>query len=367
MSDKFRIDGHKMMYHPREVARFLDAGDDWERAREIAPIYVELSPVGACNHRCTFCAYDYIGYEPVTMDDEALVTLMREMGEQGVKSVHLAGEGEPLLHKKIVEAINAGAEAGLDFGITTNGTVVNSRFVDEALDKVTWMKVSINAGSAETYQAIHRSKEGDFDKVIGNLRHAVEVRRSRGFATTIGAQAILLPENADELERLAQLCRDEIGLDYLVIKPYSQHLASNTHRYENIDYDDYLHLEEVLAPYSTDDFQVVFRANTMRKYGQAIAQRYTTCYSTPLFWAHIMTNGELFSCPAYLKDERFALGNVFEAGFKSVWQGERRRRNFEYVRRDLDISECRRNCRMDEVNRYLFDLKEGRVPHVNFI
>jgi len=356
-----------MMYHPERVARFLAAGDDWGKVREIAPIYVELSPVGACNHRCTFCAYDYIGYEPVTMDDQALVALMREMGGLGVKSVHLAGEGEPLLHKSIVEAIEGGAEAGLDFGITTNGTVVNERFVEQALDKVTWMKVSINAGTPETYLAIHRSKAGDFEKVIANLTRAVERKRRDGLATTIGAQAILLPENAGELERLVTICRDEIGLDYLVIKPYSQHLASNTHRYDGIDYNDYLYLEDVLSPYSTEAFQVVFRAKTMRKYGQEIAERYTTCYSTPLFWAHIMTSGELYACPAYLKDARFALGNVFEAGFEGVWKGEKRRRNFEYVRHGLDISECRRNCRMDEVNRYLFDLKEGRVPHVNFI
>ncbi len=367
MSNTYSIDSHKLIYHPARVAQLLEVGDNWEKAKTVYPIYIEISPIGACNHRCTFCAVDYIGYKSVSLDYEILKGRLKEMGSLGIKSIMYAGEGEPLLHKKINEIVLATHQAGIDISFTTNATAMDQKFIESSLPLTKWIKVSLNAGSGATYAKIHQTKEKDFENVINNLKKASKFKRENGIKCTLGVQTLLLPENKHEIIDLVKLCRDETLLDYLVIKPYSQHFSSKTRIYENIDYSDYLDLEKGLQPFNTESFQVIFRKNTMKKHIKDDKHRYTKCNSTPHIWAYIMADGSVYGCSAFLLDDRFHFGNLNDWTFKKIWQGEKRKNNFHFVNNKLDIKDCRKNCRMDEANRYLFALQEDLVPHVNFI
>ncbi|MDO8489277.1 MAG: SPASM domain-containing protein, partial [Candidatus Omnitrophota bacterium] len=176
-------------------------------------------------------------------------------------------------------------------------------------------------------------------------------------------QLLLLPDNYREAVSLARLARD-IGLDYLVIKPYSQHPQSKTNIYSNIKYNDYFFLQDELAKENTADFQVIFRINTMKKWDNG-QKPYKRCIAQP-FWSHIDAGGNVWGCSAFLNVERFLYGNIYEQAFQEIWEGERRLESLRWVEECMDATGCRLNCRMDEVNRYLWELK---IPpeHVNFI
>ena len=365
MTDRFMIDSHKLIYHPERVAALIAARGDWEKAKDIFPIYLEVGPVGACNHRCTFCAVDYIGYKNVSLDIEILRQRIPELGRLGIKSIMYAGEGEPMLHKQINEIIALTKTAGIDVALTTNGTVLPKNFTTEALPHVSWIKVSMNAGTAETYAKVHRCSPDHFEKAINNMTAMAQARKAGDLGVTLGAQILLLPENAGEIRLLAEICRDRVGLDYLVVKPYSQHSFSETRTYESLEYSGFIALGKELADLNTDTFSLIFRTNTMRNY--SAADRYPKCYSVPFLWGHIMADGTVSGCMPYLLDPRFEYGNINEQTFLDIWHGEKREKGYHFVMNELDISECRKNCRMDEVNRYLYKIIDNPPEHVNFI
>lgn len=355
-NDRFRIDSHKLIYHTRRVS-------DWLEGRDVYPIYMEISPSGACNHRCTFCGLDFMGYQARYLDADMLKSRLTEMASLGLKSVMYAGEGEPFLHKRMVEIIKHTKSSGIDVALTTNAVLMKEKVTDEILSDVEWIKVSFNAGTADTYSKVHRTKAADFDAVIKNMSYAYKIKKERGLRCALGMQMLLLPENIGEAVNLAAIARD-IGMDYLVIKPYSQHLLSKTEVYKEIKYSDYQNLGEELKKYNTESFNVVFRVRTMQKWDDA-SRSYKSCLALP-FWSYMDAGGGIWGCSTYLGDDRFYYGNVNENTFKEIWEGERRKKSMKWVREELDPSKCRVNCRMDEINRYLWELVNP-PEHVNFI
>ena len=61
--DKYKIDSHKLIYHIPRV-------NDWVAGKIIYPIYMEVSPAGMCNHRCSFCGLDFMNYQKRFLDTE---------------------------------------------------------------------------------------------------------------------------------------------------------------------------------------------------------------------------------------------------------------------------------------------------------
>lgn len=354
--DKFRIDSHKLIYHIPRV-------NEWLEGNNIYPIYMEVSPSGACNHRCTFCGLDFMKYQNRHLDADILMERISEMGGLGLKSIMYAGEGEPFLHKRMVEIIGHTKSSGIDVALTTNAVLFNRARAETVLRDTEWIKVSINAGTAETYSAVHSTKAADFDTVIKNMSAAVKIREENNYKCTLGMQMLLLPENTTEAVTLARIARD-IGMDYLVIKPYSQHLLSKTSKYRDMKYSDHMHLADKLKEFNTEQFSVIFRARTMKKWDDR-ARNYKQCLALP-FWSYMDAGGGIWGCSVYLEDERFYYGNIYENTFKEIWEGEKRRKSLQWVKEKLDTTQCRVNCRMDEINRYLWDLLNP-PEHVNFI
>ena len=76
--------------------------------------------------------------------------------------------------------------------------------------------------------------------------------------------------------------------------------------------------------------------------------------------------GNVWGCSVYIGDERFLYGNIYQHSFQEIWEGSKRLNSLRWAEENFDASQCRINCRMDNINHFLWGLK--RPPaHVNFI
>lgn len=353
MSSNLRLDSHKLIYHPETVGK-------WLKGQTIYPIEIEISPSGACNHRCIFCAVDYVGYKPNFLKKEVVLRDIEFLSKNGLKSVICSGEGEPILNKELPEIVNTTKSLGVDVAMASNGVLLTEAFVKECLKSFTWIRFSMASGEEESYKKIHRGQDGDIEKVKTNLSYAVKYKRDNKIKTTLGVQCLLIPDSLPQVVEQAKMLR-EIGVDYFTIKPYSQHLHSNNHFV--VDYESLVDLESKIKELETDDFKVYFRANAMKKMHHK--KCYKECLGLP-FMTHIDATGEIWPCIAHLGVEGFSYGNIYENTFEEIWNGMKRK-DIEKKINYGDINKiCRDACRLDEINRYLDELKHPG-EHVNFI
>ncbi|MEK6820253.1 MAG: radical SAM protein, partial [Nanoarchaeota archaeon] len=322
----FSVDSHKLMYHPERVA-------EWQKTGNCFPLYVEIGLTNACNHRCIFCALDFLDYKGGFIDTDIMLSALRDMASHGVKSVMFAGEGEALLHKDIVLFVKTAKDLGMDVSITTNGIPLTKEKIQEILPLLTWIRFSVDSGSRENYALVHGCPEEDFEKVIENIKQSVRFKKENNLDITIGVQFLMIPQNMQEAVKLAEKLRD-IGADNLQVKPYSHHPQSKNNLIVNPE--EYNIIEASLKKFNSPTFKVIFRKATAERLQ---GRDYENCFGTS-FITLIDAKGNVMPCNLFYNNQDFIYGNLYKQSFSEIWKSERRKQIMEKI----NVKDCRAAC-----------------------
>ena len=352
MSNLF-LDGHKLMWH-------LDSVEDWVKGGDITPIHAEISPSIECNQRCPHCYQDFRERGAI-LEKEIFLNLIRSFKNFGVKSVLLAGEGEPMMNKHTPEAIVYGWADGIDMALNSNGVIMKPEIAEKILPCLTWFRWSIMAATPGIYAKTHgTTSERDLEKAKENIRMCVEIKRKKNLEVILGIQQVLFNENASEVYKVAKLSK-ELGVDYFVLKPFSLH-PQNKYRPRT---DLYLIYEKELKKAETlsdKKFTVIIRWNTFEDQGK---RNYDRCLGLP-FLVQISSNGGVYSCCPFFHDDRFLYGDLHKESFERILFGTRRKKVIQFVKNEVDVhSECMTHCRHHNINKFCWMLKHP-PDHRNF-
>ncbi len=362
--EKFRLDGHKLLYH-------LDRVRAWQQGERIAPIQIDMGLTKFCNMKCSYCIAVTQGgmKRGQLIKPKALLRFVEDCGRLGVRSIAFIGDGEPTLNPALTDAVVLAGQKRIDTGIATNALILDPDRAGELLQNCSFIRINLSAANETAFSRIHGLKGRFFSMVVEKVRFLVELKRKLGAPCTLGLQMVLIPENFDQILPLAKLGRG-LGVDYFQVKQ-----CSDTEYGElGIHSGDYALAEKDLAAaetMATDDYQVTVKWNKINIAAETDIYRqgcrkYDICHGTP-FLGQISGNGKVYPCGPFFGKERFCMGDINRDSYYDIvrgdnyWQIQRQIRELVDVHRDCTIG-----CRQDYINKFLWDLMNP-PQHINFI
>lgn len=201
----------KAAWHIERIARLRDGQD-------IVPTHVQLIISDLCNQDCHFCSYRMsTGFSVEKFPDEhgnknpkrfiptaKAKEILDDCAALGVGAIEFTGGGEPTVHKDHLEIIGHAQALGLETGLVTNGVRLKDHPV---FHNLTWLRISLDAGKAETYEAIRASKQ--WPKVIANLKLAASFEKPY-----VGVGFVVTRENFTEIVEACRIVK-QVGIPYV--------------------------------------------------------------------------------------------------------------------------------------------------------
>jgi len=361
---KRRMDDTKLLWHMNRVRQYFDEG------KKVAPIHIDMGIAKFCNVKCVFCYGMYQEMKKTFIQRDALLNAIRDAAEIGVKSIAFIGDGEPTCNPAVYEALELGAELGIDMAISTNGVLLdNDARILSILKSCKWMRFCISAGTKEGYKKIHGVD--CFERVVKNIERTVQLRDEGGYNCEVGLQSVFVPTlMAEEMLRESELAV-RVKADYFVIKQCSLPDSGESgmaqfdvNMYDNEHTINILKQCELL---SNDRTEIVPKWNVMQQKGK---RPYKGCPAVP-FISEMSGNGDWFPCGFMFGNKKqfqqYKFGNVHEQRIRDIFNSDRYWEILRKMREEFNVhKDCQGACRLDKCNEFVH-IYLNKPKGINFI
>ncbi len=264
-----------------------------------SPFVLQVEPTNFCNIKCRFCPVgDHnlfkqsgINLGILTMDlfKKAIDSLSDF--EEKIKTIHLYGNGEPLINKHFHEMVKYAKKSGhielID--TTTNGLLLIPEKIDPIIEAgIDKINISINGITSEQYYEVTCTKV-NFDEFLNNLRYLYENR---------GKCKILI-------KSISELYNEKDKKRFFdIFSPVA----------------DYIFLENLTDPWPHHKVEETLGVKSTRSaFSNRIEDKYVCC---PIFYSLIMnSDGTVSLCCVDWKNS-LIIGDVKNSSLKEIWYSD---------------------------------------------
>ena len=332
---------------------------------------IEVDPSNACNHACSFCLSSYIHFDKykgtetfsrAVMPRDMLMSLCEDFVDMKVRAVNWTGGGEPTLNKHLKEAIAYCGSHGIKMGMFTNGTLFDKWDMFETLvDNMTWVRISVDAGTKETYDGIRRARgKQNWDKMVENLNKLIEVNKSKGNKIDIGVGYVVSPDTYHEIVDFAKFFKD-FDLTYCQYKPEVV-IREDGGEQREIEFwrdkvnpllmeaKDILGNKFQMNSYKFEDL-TTDREKFGRNYKKCLGSQVSPC---------IGADGHVYVCTNHRGWKQYSYGCLYDGkSFKEIWSDLRRRKAVMGLIENIEcFSNCTKLCKPHESNKAIWQISQ---------
>lgn len=345
-------------FSPHKILTHFDRLQQIARGELAYPVTVEIDPCNTCNHRCrACCSLNALNGQLISLP--RIAQLASELRACDVRSVVLTGGGEPSAHPRFTDILQVLYDANLPIGLITNGSFPRPLSIEAVLRCCQWVRISLDAATARTHQAIHGT--GDFDRIIQNVRALVAGSNDATIGLNFAAEQL----NCREIAAFAKLGRS-LGVAYISFRPVLDAVRPLDDATRQVIREQAELAKQSQAP----EFRVYLHDLAERSSVAAIdsGSSHARCLGPNLIGI-VGGDEHVYACSFLRGNRAFSFGGLAEQSFEEIWSGQRRRE----VMQSIYDGACNRVCdggttrnRYDRYNEILNHLAAETKAHVDF-
>jgi len=354
----------KEAYSDLKAAWHLDQIERLRSGERVVPPHVQLIISDLCNQDCHFCAYRMsagFSTENFAQDGnknpnrkiatDKAVAILDDLKYLGVQAVQFTGGGEPTVHKEHMTIFRHALALGLKCGLVTNGTKLAEGW-REVYPKFSWIRVSLDAGTRETYAKIRGSREKMFATVLENTRALTRACPD----TVVGIGYVVTPENYGEIVSGVRSAK-WTGASYVRVSAMfsKEFMAPFEDIYETIK----LKIDAARRTYEDDAFKVVDLFGNRLDDLQQHAPDYPIC-GYQHFNVYIGADLKVYRCCTTAYTDHGEVGDLSNQSFLE-WYSEAGPKYKDFDARSCSV------CQFNGKNKAINYLVGPKPLHVEFV
>lgn len=328
-----------------------------------SPIHIRIKPTNVCSHNCWYCSYKLdnvqLGQDMVTRDfipKKKMFEIIDDCIDMGVKAITFSGGGEPFLYKHMLETVKKLVNSPIKFASLTNGSKLKGEVAELFAKHAQWVRVSIDGWDDKSYAEYRGLKEGEFTKVINNMKEF----KSYGGSCSLGVSFIIDKKNADHIYDFVKIIKST-GANSIKMSPcIVDNDGKKNNEYHKPFYEKVKKaIQKVKEDFEDNSFEIF---DSYHLLDELFDKEYNWC---PYMQVLPVIGADLNIYPCQDKAynlENGLVGSIKDISFKEFWLNDKNK----FFKINPQVH-CKNHCVANEKNKLILEYLDVDKDHLDFI